>query len=195
MADLGIQPSVMAIFHTCVSTGKSGLFRQNINTHDTVFGPTPLKRESSFFTASSSISRRYSMHAFPLSSWSVFRMTWMRRTLISASPPHFTAASTGRGSATRTDSHVGNARFRLANATALVASVVFWDRMVPTKESSTGLTAGGLSFGSSVDPPRATVPCRIVYGVSAEGSARTFESAEGDATPRLPGPSWFDPSA
>ena len=65
---------------------------------------------------------------------------------------------------------------------------------MPTKESSTGFKRDvcGVTFESSF---RIVVPCRIVYGVSAEGSASRFESAEGAATPRLPGPSWFDPSA
>ena len=91
----------------------------------------------------------------------------MRDTLISANPPHFTAASTGAGGEVRTSSHVGNARLRLANATAEVASVVFWERMVPTSESRTDLRAGAAPGVAG-----ALVPWRMVYGVSGAGSAR-----------------------
>ena len=75
VALFGIHPSPIAIFHTCVSTGKSARLRQNIKTQLTVLGPTPLNRDSSRFADSSSMSRRYSMHAFPRSSYSVLRMT------------------------------------------------------------------------------------------------------------------------
>jgi hypothetical protein len=39
---LGTQPSAMAIFQTCVSTGKSCRPRQNMSTHEIVLAPTPL---------------------------------------------------------------------------------------------------------------------------------------------------------
>ena len=61
---------------------------------------------------------------------------------------------------------------RLAKATALVASVVFWLRIAPTSESSTDLRAGGEEADPGV--AGAVAPWRIVYGVgaSAAGAGR-----------------------
>ena len=152
-----------------------------------VFGPTPLNRDSSFFTASSSMSRKYSIHALPRSSCRVFKITWILAILISAKPPHLTAFSNGAGFDTRTLSQSGNARFKFANAIALVASVVFWDKIVPTNESRTGFKCGVVDVVS-------LVPCRMVYGVCfpVDGNA-SVELAI--AVPRFPGPSWLLPSA
>mmetsp|Transcript_9366 Transcript_9366/g.42647 ORF Transcript_9366/g.42647 Transcript_9366/m.42647 type:complete len:327 (+) Transcript_9366:392-1372(+) len=108
-----------------------------MRTQDTVLGPTPLNRESSALTSSSGMSRRYSIEHSPRSSTKVFRMTWMRLTLISASPPHRMASSTFVGFAVRTASHVGNRCLRMANARCELVSVVFCERIVPTRESST----------------------------------------------------------
>mmetsp|Transcript_41388 Transcript_41388/g.66343 ORF Transcript_41388/g.66343 Transcript_41388/m.66343 type:complete len:262 (-) Transcript_41388:459-1244(-) len=145
VALLGTHPRPAAIFHTWVSTGNSARCKQNMSTHDTVFGPTPLNRDSSFLAASSSIPRRYSMHACPRSSTRVLRMTWMRVTLISAKPPDLMASSTSLGLATRTDSQVGKRAFKMPKARWLLESVVFCERMVPTSESRTHLRAAGCS--------------------------------------------------
>merc|ERR1711907_548368 len=67
LADGGTHFSVLAIFQTCVSTGNSGLCRQNMSTQLIVFGPMPLNRPSSFLTSSVLKSHRYSSEHSPLS--------------------------------------------------------------------------------------------------------------------------------
>ena len=64
----------MAIFHTCTSTGNSGLSRQNISTQDMVFGPTPLNLERYSLTLSLVWDLRCSREHSPLSSRTAFRM-------------------------------------------------------------------------------------------------------------------------
>lgn len=70
----GTHPSDLVILHTCVSTGNSCLFRQNISTQAMVFLPTPLNLSSSVLISSSVLLRKCSRLHSPLSSFKVLRI-------------------------------------------------------------------------------------------------------------------------
>jgi hypothetical protein len=99
----------------------------------------------------------------------------------------------GAGFDKRTSSQLGNARFKLAKAIAEVASVVFWDKIVPTNESNTGFMVG---MEVPIMPTLVDTPCSVVYGVSVEGNADVAVAVAvapgsanlGSAVPRFPGP-------
>lgn len=61
----------------------------------------------------------------------------MRCVLMSARPPTLMVAATSASGAASTCCHVGKLALREAKALWEVRSVVFWDRMVRTSESST----------------------------------------------------------
>ena len=68
----------------------------------TVLGPIPFKRESSALTSSMDISRKYSMHNFPLFSSNTLNKFFIHEDFVGARPPHLIASSTCLDSASRT---------------------------------------------------------------------------------------------
>ena len=143
--------NLFAMRHTWVSTGNSGRFKQNMSTQAAVFGPTPLNRHSADFTSESRSRCKYSMLSSPRSTRRVPRIFLMTFARFSASPQHLISFSICPNRACSMASYVGNRFFSCANARADVISVVFWDRIVRTRLSSTG-TLRDVFFGTSISP-------------------------------------------
>nr|ACL54035.1 unknown [Zea mays] len=119
----------------------------------TVFGPIPLNRESSFFTSSTDSSRRYSRQILPLRSLTSLSMDRILAAFVAARPPHRMASSNLFPSSSTTWSQEGKAALSEAKARREMASVVFWERSVVTRPSSTvGDEGRGSRLGER--PPR-----------------------------------------
>lgn len=70
----GTQPNCLLISHTCVSTGNSALPMQNMSTHATVLGPTPLNCVSWALTSSQGRDLKCSRLKVPVCSRRELRM-------------------------------------------------------------------------------------------------------------------------
>ena len=110
----------------------------------------------------------------PLSSYTWFRMFWMRLARIWARPQHLIDSITASSLAVRTSFHPpGNASLSWAKARAEVMSVVFWESIVDTRES---ITERSLLFSYSPwRPARASRAAWASFAVGREKDGKRDE--------------------
>mmetsp|Transcript_45855 Transcript_45855/g.149082 ORF Transcript_45855/g.149082 Transcript_45855/m.149082 type:complete len:230 (-) Transcript_45855:67-756(-) len=164
-----------------------------MRTQEMVFAPTPLYEPSTRFTSSSDASRRCSSEHSPRSSCRSWRMACTRAVFVSARPQLLITASMAAGGDMRTISHVGKACLRAAKLRCDWTSVVFCDRIVPTRASSTrcrepqapsscfGLLSSSITSGWSSDSAWCTARASASDGERCVGKGPAPVADAGDA--------------